>query len=382
MGRGRSGPQSRPRDEKRPAPPRCSEDHSGFLESFECRHLWAISRNSSDKNVSKPGSRTLDSLGALSAFVRAAEARNFTDAGRQLGLSSSAIGKAVARLEQRLGVRLFHRSTRSITLTEEGKLYLESCRRIFSELESRELEFAQAKGAPKGKLRVSLPIIGMLMMPTLSRFMLAYPEVELDMEFTDHLVDVIEGGYDVVVRTGFGEDSRLMSRQLGSYRLEVVGAPRYFKRAGLPSTPEDLVRHSCLHHKYPTTGKIQRWPFKKNAIDSDVALPMAGAATTIEALVALAERGVVVCVPDFSVRRQVADGSLMIVLSDHIEHAGIFRAVWPSSRYLSPKIRVFVDFLAENLFPQTPPKRKKSNRNVSKSTSNGASQSASRTAAR
>ncbi len=315
--------------------------------------------------------------------MRAAEARNFTDAGRQLGLSSSAIGKAVARLEQRLGVRLFHRSTRSITLTEEGKLYLESCRRIFSELESRELEFAQAKGAPKGKLRVSLPIIGMLMMPTLSRFMLAYPEVELDMEFTDHLVDVIEGGYDVVVRTGFGEDSRLMSRQLGSYRLEVVGAPKYFKRAGLPSTPEDLVRHACLHHKYPTTGKIQRWPFKKTPTDTDVALPMTGAATTIEALVALAERGVgVVCVPDFSVRRQVADGSLMIVLSDYIEHAGIFRAVWPSSRYLSPKIRVFVDFLAENLFSESPPKQKRSKRRVSKSTSNGASLGPSRAAAR
>src|SRR5260221_3513288 len=124
----------------------------------------------------------MDSLSALSAFVRAAEVRSFTDAGRQLSLSSSAIGKAVARLEERLGVRLFHRSTRSIALTQEGKLFLESCRRIFSEIETVELEFAQTKGEPRGRLQVSLPLIGMLMMPTLSRFIRAYPEIELDMD--------------------------------------------------------------------------------------------------------------------------------------------------------------------------------------------------------
>ena len=307
------------------------------------------------------GREVLDSLGALSAFVRAAEARSFTDAGRQLGLSSSAIGKTVARLEARLGIRLFHRSTRSITLTQEGRLFLESCRRIFSEMERVELEFAQTKGAPRGKLRVSLPLIGMLMMPTLGRFMLAYPEIELDMEFTDHLVDVIDGGYDVVVRSGHGVDSRLKARKLGTYRLEVVGSPKYLKRAGLPSTPEDLVAHACLHHKYPTSGKIQRWPFARSATGVDVALPITAVASTVEALVALAEQGVgITCVPDFAVRQQVADGSLAIVLADHIDHTGIFRALWPTSRYLAPKVRVFVDFLAEHLFAPASPAPKKS----------------------
>jgi DNA-binding transcriptional LysR family regulator len=309
----------------------------------------------------------LDSLGALSAFVRAAEARSFTDAGRQLGLSSSAIGKTVARLETRLGIRLFHRSTRSITLTQEGKVYLESCRRIFSEIERVELEFAQTKGAPRGKLRVSLPLIGMLMIPTLSRFMLAYPEIELDMEFTDHLVDVIDGGFDVVVRSGHGVDSRLKARKLGTYRLQVVGSPEYFESAGWPSTPEDLVAHACLHHKYPTSGKIQRWPFARSATGVDVALPMTAVASTVEALVALAEQGVgITCVPDFAIRRQVADGSLAIVLAEHIDHSGIFRALWPTSRYLAPKVRVFVDFLAEHLFPPAPHAPNKSNTRAAK----------------
>jgi DNA-binding transcriptional LysR family regulator len=293
----------------------------------------------------------LDSLGALNAFVRAAEARSFSDAGRQLGVSSSAIGKAVARLEQRLGVRLFHRSTRSVALTQEGSLFLESCRRIFAEIERVELEFAQTKTAPKGKLRVSLPVVGMLMIPTLSQFMIAYPDVELDMEFTDHLVDVVDGGYDVVVRSGQGEDSSLMTRKLGSYRLQVVASPAYLDRAGIPLTPTDLATHICLHHKFPTTGKLQRWPFAKSAGWDDLALPMSGVASTVEALVGLAECGVgVACVPDFAVRRQVAAGSLTILLADHIEHAGIFRALWSSSRHLAPKARVFVDFLAAHLF--------------------------------
>jgi DNA-binding transcriptional LysR family regulator len=309
----------------------------------------------------------LDSLGALSAFVRAAEARSFTDAGRQLGLSSSAIGKTVARLEAHLGIRLFHRSTRSITLTQEGKAYLESCRRIFSEIERVELEFAQTKGAPRGKLRVSLPLVGMLMIPTLSRFMLAYPEIELDMEFTDYLVDVIDGGFDVVVRSGHGVDSRLKARKLGTYRLEVVGSPEYFERAGRPSTPEDLVAHACLHHKFPTSGKIQRWPFARSATGVDVALPMTAVASTVEALVGLAEQGVgIACVPDFAIRRQVADGSLSIVLAERIDHSGIFRALWPTSRYLAPKVRVFVDFLAQHLFPPASPAPNKSNARAAK----------------
>jgi DNA-binding transcriptional LysR family regulator len=198
----------------------------------------------------------LDSLAALNIFVRAAEAGSFTDAGRELGLSSSAVGKGVARLEQRLGVRLFYRNTRCIKLTQEGNSFLESCRRIFSELRSIEQELAQTKGTPKGKLRVSMPLVGMLMIPTLSKFIRAYPEIDLDLDFTDCLVDIVDGGYDVVLRSGEANDSRLMSRRLGTYRSAIVSSPDYFARAGFPLKPEDLIRHACLHRKLPTTGKI------------------------------------------------------------------------------------------------------------------------------
>jgi len=294
----------------------------------------------------------MDRFGALNVFVRAAEVRSFTDAGRQLGMSSSAVGKAVARLEDRLGVRLFHRSTRSIAVTQEGKLFFESCQRIFAEMKAIEAEFARATSTPKGKLRVSLPLAGMLTMPAVSRFMQVYPDIELDMDFTDHLVDVIDGGYDVVVRSGEVCDSRLMSRRLGTYRLVLVASPEYLARAGLPSTPSDLAGHACLHRRYPTTGKLQRWPLRATAI-SAVALPITAAASTSEPLIAMAELGLgIACVPDFSVRRQVADGTLMSVLGGYIEHQEAFRALWPASRYPSPKLRVFIEFLAEHLLPR------------------------------
>ncbi|MDR6288369.1 DNA-binding transcriptional LysR family regulator [Inquilinus ginsengisoli] len=291
----------------------------------------------------------MDSLGPLNAFVQAAETRSFTAAGRQLRVSSSAIGKAVTRLEERLGVRLFHRSTRTITLTPEGARFLERCRRIFSEIEAAELEIAQTQGAPRGKLRLSLPLAGMLMMPALSAFMRAYPEIELDLDFTDRLVDVIDEGFDAVVRAGEVSDSRLMTRVLGTFRLILVASPGYVALRGMPQTPGDLAAHACLHHRYATNGKLEPWPLRRGR--RDVELPTTAVVNTIEPLIAMAEQGFgIACLPDFALRRQLDAGTLVTVLDAHTDHSGTFRMLWPSSRHLSPKLRVFVDFMAQSLF--------------------------------
>src|SRR5258706_8255823 len=207
--------------------------------------------NISDCSIRNGGFR-MDSLGSLNAFVKAAEARNFTVAGRQLGVSSSAVGKAVARMEERLGVRLFHRSTRSITLTAEGVLFLERCRRIFSEIEAAELELSQAHEAPRGSLRVSLPLVGMLMMPTLIAFMRAYPEIVLDLDFSDRVVDVIEEGVDRVVRFAEVGDSRLMSRAWATTAPPPWRAPPFLPCKGVPLTPAYLTPLPCLHPNFPT----------------------------------------------------------------------------------------------------------------------------------
>ncbi len=327
---------------------------SGLAVAVQGNHQWPMIDEPETWSSIVPTNK-LQNLGALRVFSRVAENRSFAGAGSQLNLSASAVGKAIARLEQKFGVRLFHRSTRSVTLTDEGQRLLESCQRVFSEIEAIELDFAKNSTIVRGRLRVSLPLAGMLMMPTLSAFMQAYPQVELDLHFSDHLVDVVNDGYDVVVRTGEASDSRLRARSLGNYRLEVIASPDYLAQAGVPGSPEDLRHHRCLRHRYPSTGKLQRWPFAMRAGVHDLVLPTASVSTSVESLVTLAEAGHgIACVPDFAYRKQLAEGTLVRVLDDFIEHTGTFRAVWPDSPFASPKLRAFVDFLAANLL-QTPP---------------------------
>ena len=290
----------------------------------------------------------MDSLCALNAFVRAAEVRSFTIAGRQLRVSSSAIGKAIARLEERHGVRLFHRNTRSLSLTQEGQLFLESCRRIMSEIEIVEKEFAQVKDAPKGRLRVSLPFLSGIAVATLSKFKSEYPDVELEIDIDDRFVDVIDAGYDVVVRAGNIEDSRLMTRRIASYRLELVASSSYLDRTSTPQRTDDLVKHTCLYLKDRVTGRIQPWPLSDRRF-VDTVFPIGAIANSIEALVAFATLGMgIACVPDFAVRQQLADGTLHRILDGCVGYEGSLKAIWPSNRYLSPKLRVFIDFMAKH----------------------------------
>jgi DNA-binding transcriptional LysR family regulator len=291
---------------------------------------------------------TMDRLAALGAFVQAAEAGSFVAAGRQLGMSSSAVGKAVARLEDQLGVRLFHRSTRSMTLTTEGALFLERCRRIFGEIEAAEQELSEAATAPRGTLRVSLPVAEDLLLPTIAAFMRAYPDIRMDLDFSDRLVDVIEEGFDAVVRTGDVGDSRLMSRRLGSFPHRLVAAPAYLSRRGIPAVPEDLTTHACLHHRHPTSGKLEAWPLVRDGIDLDIELPVAATVSTIEARAYLAEQGFgIACLPAYAVGRQIERGRLVSLLEGSLRDCGALRVLWPASR--SPRIRAFVDFLAERL---------------------------------
>jgi DNA-binding transcriptional LysR family regulator len=253
-------------------------------------------------------------------------------------------------MEERLGVRLLHRNTRSITLTAEGALFLERCRRIFSEIEAAELELSQTHEAPRGTLRVSLPLVGTVMMSTLVAFMRGYPEIKLDLDFSDRVVDVIEEGFDAVVRFADVGDSRLMSRALGTYRRRLVAAPAYLAAKGVPLTTADLKSHACLHHRFPTSGTFERWPLPPEHADIEGELPKTAVASTLEPLIYMAEQGLgIAYLPDFAIGRQLREGVLVTVLDDYTDHSGPLRVLWPSSRHLAPKLRAFVDFLAANL---------------------------------
>ncbi|MHC8380931.1 LysR family transcriptional regulator [Pseudomonas sp. LB3P14] len=292
----------------------------------------------------------MDSLSSISMFVQVAETRSFTEAGRQLGVSSSAVGKAIARMEERLRVRLFHRSTRSVTLTAEGGLFLERCRRILSEVAAAESELSGLAGNPRGRLRVGTPQLGDLLMPAFDGFMERYPEIELDIDMSDRMVDVIEEGFDAVIRTGEQTDSRLSARRLGACAHVLVASPTYLKRHGVPVHPRELESHFCLQHKFPATGKLERWPLQLEASESELVLPATMTANTVEPLAyaAIQGRGIAF-LPTFLVREALESGQLVTVLDDYLDREVVFWMLWPASRYASPKLRVFIDYMSAHL---------------------------------
>jgi DNA-binding transcriptional LysR family regulator len=288
---------------------------------------------------------SIDYFGALRAFVYSAELRSFTDAGRKLGTTSSAIGKSIAKLENELGVSLFHRSTRAITLTAEGQLFLERSQRILSEFDVAKIELAQTKSAPKGKLRVGFPQFGIHLMHKFTKFQKLYPEIELELSFSDQLVNIIEDGFDIVIRVGEVIDSRLKMRHLTSYQHLLVASPLYLTEYGFPAQPADLIHHKCLYYQYPTSKKLVDWPLIDiNGVANN--LPISIISDTIEPLQTMAEAGLgIALLPDFMIKNSIENGNLTIILENYIKDIRSVYILWPSSKQTLPKIKVFIDYM-------------------------------------
>ncbi|MDN5680932.1 MAG: LysR family transcriptional regulator [Ewingella sp.] len=288
----------------------------------------------------------MENLNGILAFVRAAQHQSFAAAGEIMGISASAIGKSVARLEAKLGVRLFNRSTRRISLTDEGQLFFERCQQIVAQMEEAEQELSRVSAEPRGKLRVSMPAIGYrMLLPHLAEFMQCYPQVELELDFSDRMVDLIAEGIDVAVRSGELPTSQLMSRRLGPFHFVIVGSQDYFARNPEPRSPQDLARHACLRYRFPGSGQIQPWDIRS---DMALELPVVVSSNNLEALIQAVLHGVgIAYIPEFLVREQLKTGVLKSVLSDYLYDDGKFSIVWPSSRHMLPKVRVFIDFLTE-----------------------------------
>lgn len=295
----------------------------------------------------------MDSLNGFVVFVQVAETRSFVAAGRVLGVSASAVGKSVARLEDKLGVRLFHRSTRSVTLTAEGQLFLERSRRILAEIEAAEQELSSVRSAPRGRLRLSLPHVSSLVLPVLGEFMRDYPDIQLDLDFSDRMVDVIEEGFDAVVRSGTPEDSRLSARRLGEFGFHLVASPDYLARHGTPQVPADLLQHRCLHYRFPHTGKLEAWAMRQDPGAAELQLPIHMVCNNIETRLCFALQGLgIAYLPEFAAHQALADGSLVAVLPDYMVRTNSFHVLWPAGRQTSPKVRALVDFLSARVFPQ------------------------------
>jgi len=288
----------------------------------------------------------MDSLGSIAMFVQVADSGSFSATARQLGLSSSAVGKSVARMEARLGARLFRRSTRHLSLTVEGENFLARCRRILAEVEAAEQELSASSKGPSGKLRISLPRYSGLFQAVVLEFMRAYPAIELDLDFSDSLVNVVSDGFDAVVRTGALEDSGLTRRRLCGFRRLLVAAPAYLAQHGRPATPAQLGQHRQLHYRFPATGRLEAWPLESE----ESFLPAGMVCNSVEMRVFLALQGQgIAYLPEFTVQRELAAGQLESVLDEYTQVQGTFWILWPTSRQLPSRLRVFIDFLVEKL---------------------------------
>ncbi|WP_064696920.1 LysR family transcriptional regulator [Rhizobium aegyptiacum] len=291
----------------------------------------------------------MDSLVSVFAFIYAAEQQSYVGAARIAGVSPSAIGKAVARLESRIGVRLFNRTTRSISLTEEGAVLYERYKRIIDDMQDAEAIVLQSRERPRGRLRVSVPhIVGHhLLMPMLPAFAERFPEIKLDVDFEDRVIDMVTEGLDVVVRSGELADARLIARHLGEQHFVVCGSPEYFERHGRPETPADLFRHACIHFKYPSSGRVAPWAF--SAPYERLLLPKSLTFNNTDAGLRALQAGLGLAhLPVYVAMSHIRAGTLIPVLTPFMVPYGSLSLVWPSNRQLSPKVRAFVDFFVEN----------------------------------
>lgn len=296
------------------------------------------------------GSRLESSLSGLVAFVRAAEARSFVVAGRRLGVSASAIGKSVARLEGRLGVRLLNRTTRSISLTEEGAVLLERAAAVLDELRVVEEELAGSTGEPRGRVRLSVPdgFGQFVLAPALPRLTARLPEIALEIHFDDRVRDPVEESYDLVVRIAgrLADRSSLVARRLGPHRFVVCASPAYLDQRGRPLRPGDLAAHQCIRFTFSTTGRIQPWWFNGGGETIEIRPPGRLALNSNAAMLraVLAGQGIAY-LPSYVVAEAVREGSLLPVLDEHLVPHGSIWAVWPRRRRTTTKVRAIVDFL-------------------------------------
>jgi DNA-binding transcriptional LysR family regulator len=290
----------------------------------------------------------------MQVFVRVAALGSFSAAARALDLSQTMVTKHIAAIEDRLGVKLLHRSTRKLVLTEGGRSYLAACERILAEIEEAEASTSLDRVEPRGLLRLNVPLtFGFRQIaPALAAFSRLYPAVTVDLGLADRYVDLIEEGWDLAIRIGRLKDSSLVARRLAPCRTLVCAAPSYLAAHGAPRSLEDLAAHNCLGYTLPSAIGAQRWAFGP---EGDIVVPVQGnlRANNGDALLAAALAGQgLIYQPTFLVGDGLRDGSLVQVLGDHPTLDLGVHAVLASGRQAPAKVRAFVEFLAARFAPQ------------------------------
>jgi len=297
----------------------------------------------------------VDRIDLFRTFVRVVECSSFTRAADTLGIPRSSASAAVKALEDRMGTRLLHRTTRRIAPTQDGLALLERCQRLVADMEEAEGLFRHAAAQPSGRIRVDVPgRIGRLVIaPALPAFLERYSKIDVDLGVTDRAVNLIEEGADCVLRVGAPASPALIARPVGALQVINVGAATYFARHGVPRTPDDLAGHWAINYASPTTGRVEDWEWIENGVRRSRAMRARVTVNSAEAHIACCLAGAgLIQVPAYDVRPHLESGNLVEVLPQHRAAPMTMTLLFPQRPRLSRRVQVFVEWLEQLLLQQ------------------------------
>jgi DNA-binding transcriptional LysR family regulator len=299
-------------------------------------------------NISKKRNEMMAQWEGVCEFVAVAKTSSFTAAAKKMRISVAKVSRCVAALEERLGVKLLHRTTRKVSLTEAGQLYFEHCSDLVNGLEQAELSVTRMQSSPQGLVKLTAPTTygEKHLAPLLIKFLKHYPQVDVDLMLTNKKLDLIDTGIDLAIRLGKLDDSNLTVRRLAGRHLYVCASPSYLEHHGTPYTLSELNQHQCL------VGTLDHWRFKDNGRSRSMHVSGRFKCNNGNILRNAAKRGFgLVQLPDYYVTQDLKEGILTEVLSTYRSDPEGIWALYPKNRNLSPKIRLLIDFLAHHLKP-------------------------------
>lgn len=293
----------------------------------------------------------MNTLTLMETFAVVVEVGSFTAAAERLGLSKSFVSKQVSLLEQDLGARLLYRTTRKLSLSEEGSQFYNHCKLIMAEAENARAEIMDSQSAPRGKIRITVPqsLIISGISQLLIQFQHQYPDIDLNVIASGRVEDLVEEGIDIALRVGQLEDSSLLSRRLAECTFQVVASPQYIEKWGEPTQPVDLTQHNCLI--YGDSKSNRAWPFRMPSGES-ITVKVKGRLISNDGT--LVVDGILNGLgigfgPSFLFKKQVEEGALQLLLTQYYQQPTTISALYPLSRNLPRRVRILIDFLAERL---------------------------------
>jgi LysR family transcriptional regulator for bpeEF and oprC len=293
-----------------------------------------------------------DKFSAILILVRVAECSSFTEAAFRLGMSASGVSRSISRLEKRLGVQLVKRTTRGLSLSEEGVAYVERCRLILAEMEDADAHITNSRTTPRGTLHVQMPAAfgRKMILPALPRFLEQNPELAVEIELSGRTSDLAEESIDVALRFGRPPHSRIVARKLGDIDFTICAAPHYLKRHGTPVVAEDLAQHRCLTFVNPRTGRHDQWTFTHQGQAYAIQVRQGVSSNDIQTLIdaALAGAGIV-NVAKLLVADEIASGKLVPILTAYTPTSSPLYLLYLANRHLTRRVRCFIDFVLELL---------------------------------